>query len=293
MTPGPRPALAADDGLVEESGRLRTIALEAARESAEHLLPAFRSTMSVSDKGGRHDLVTEHDHISEGILRRAILEREPDGSVLGEEGGVSGSGRIEWHVDPIDGTVNFANGIPWWCVSVAAVLDGVVVAGAVLHPSSGTEFSVDLGGMRVDGQPVVPRPASEERRGDRICTFPREPDLRANGEAAVGAAGRLSRSYGAVRSMGSGALGLAHVAAGWGDATFDLHTNSWDVAAGSLMIRAVGGRYVGLQGGVPDEDPRTAFRRPGYYALGPGVDHQTLREVTTSLSADASGRGAR
>ena len=115
MTPGPRPALAADDGLVEESGRLRTIALEAARESAEHLLPAFRSTMSVSDKGGRHDLVTEHDH-------PYLAPWWPAGHMLGYEHGFSHQ-VVDFVTAIVEGTQprpSFADGL-----HVQRVLDAV------------------------------------------------------------------------------------------------------------------------------------------------------------------------
>lgn len=270
------------------SRRLRSVAVRAAWTSARYLKGVFRTDMRVEAKGNPFDLVTEHDTASEELLRRVIFEDEPDSTVRGEEGGAVGTGAITWHVDPIDGTVNFASGIAFWCVSVAAELDGLVVAGAIVDPMSGTEFSVDVDGFRVDGELRTRRAAAADENGATvICTFPRFLDLEANGEEALSAAGELARRMGSVRAMGSGALGLAHVAAGWADATFDMHTNPWDVAAGALMVRATQGRYVGFEHGAPDADPRTSFRRRSYYAVGPGVRYPTLESVVQRLSSTA------
>ena len=161
--------------------------------------------------------------------------------MLGEEGGAIGSGRVAWHVDPIDGTVNFARGIAFWCVSVAAAIDGVVVAGAIADPMGGNEFTADLTGVWHNGRPARPRAAPDEIAATVVSTFPRAVDLGSNGAGAMDASRRLVEGFGAVRCLGSGALGLAHVAVGWADATFDMHTNPWDVAAGSLMVRQAGG----------------------------------------------------
>lgn len=242
--------------------------------------------MSVEDKISPHDLVTEHDHASEALLREAILAQIPDSVIIGEEGGALGAGgRVTWHVDPIDGTVNFASGIGFWCVSVAAAVEDRIVAGVIIDPVSGTEFVADTTEFLVNGQAVRRRPGLPESAATVLCTFPRFHDLDAVGDLALDVTDILTRAVGSVRAMGSGALGLAHVAAGWGDATFDFHTNSWDVAAGWLMIERAGGRYVGFDGGEPDENPRTAYTRHGYVALAPGCDYPVLLESGSRLSA--------
>ncbi|MBM6401821.1 inositol monophosphatase family protein [Phycicoccus sonneratiae] len=269
---------------VQESHRLRRVASAAAAASARHLLTAFRSPMLVEHKGGAHDLVTEHDLASEAIIRDLILREEPDSTVLGEEGGAVGDGRVVWHVDPIDGTVNFANGIAFWCVSVAAAIEGEVVAGVVLDPVGGHEFAADLGGAWLDGARLGPPAAPTELGATVVSSFPAALDLASHGAAALEATGRLLEAFGTTRAMGSGALGLVHVAAGWADATFDLHTHPWDVAAGSLVVRMAGGRYVGFVDGRPDEDPRTLHLAPSYYAVGPGAHYPTLDSVVRRLS---------
>lgn len=268
----------------DESAQLRAVAEDVAAHSSAYLMEAFRRPMSVEHKGGPHDLVTEHDIASEAIIREGVTRAVPDSVVLGEEGGQSGTGRVTWHVDPIDGTVNFSHGLAFWCVSIAAVVNDVVVAGVIAAPALGEVFAADLAGVTINGVPAGPRRIEREIDSLVISTFPRDLDLEANGDDALAASGRLIRAYGSVRTLGSGALGLAHVATGRADATFDLHTNSWDVAAGAFMVRLGGGTYLGCEHGTLDEDPRTSYRRPAYWATAAEVDHPTLRSVVTDLS---------
>jgi myo-inositol-1(or 4)-monophosphatase len=268
----------------DESAHLRSVAEEVAAQSSEYLMRAFRRPMSVAHKGGPYDLVTEHDHASEAIIREGVTRAVPDSVVLGEEGGLSGTGRVTWHVDPIDGTVNFSHGLAFWCISIAAVIDDVVVAGVIAAPALGEVYAADLTGVTVNGVPATPRRVEREIDSLVISTFPRDLDLEANGDDALVASGRIIRAYGSSRTLGSGALGLAHVATGRADATFDLHTNSWDVAAGAFMVRLGGGRYLGCENGVIDEDPRTSYRRPAYWATATDLDHPTLEAVVTDLT---------
>ncbi|GGB67533.1 inositol monophosphatase [Knoellia flava TL1] len=277
----------------DESIRLREVAEHVAAEATAYLMSAFRKPMAVEHKGGPHDLVTEHDLASERILRNGLLAAEPGSAFVGEEGGRSGAGRVTWHVDPIDGTVNFSHGLAHWCVSIGAAVDGEVVAGVVAAPALGEVYAADLTGVTVNGTPAGPRRLDRELDSLVIGTFPRGVDLEANGDDALVESGRLVRAYGAVRTLGSGALGLAHVATGRADATFDLHTNSWDVAAGALMVRLGGGRYLGCDDGVVDEDPRTSWLRRAYWATASDVEHPTLAATVTRLTrAQASARTA-
>ncbi|KGN42730.1 inositol monophosphatase family protein [Knoellia aerolata] len=277
MTPSP--------AVRDESVRLREVAEHAGGLAAAYLVDVFRRPMEVELKGGPHDLVTEHDHASEAILRAALTDAVPGSVVVGEEGGTTGAGRVTWHVDPIDGTVNFSHGLPFWCVSVAAAVDDVVVAGVIAAPALGEVYAADVTGVTVNGTPARPRRVEREIDALVLSTFPRGVDLVTFGEDALTASGRLVGAYGAVRTLGSGALGLAQVATGRADATFDLHTNSWDVAAGAFMVRLGGGRYLGCDGGRVDEEPGTSYRHRAYWATAADVEHPTLRRVVTELTA--------
>ncbi|KRE41321.1 inositol monophosphatase family protein [Knoellia sp. Soil729] len=269
---------------VEESVQLRTVAEQVAEGSSAYLMDAFRRPMSVEHKGGPHDLVTEHDLASERLIREGLTQAVPDSVIIGEEGGHSGSGRVVWHVDPIDGTVNFSHGLAFWCVSIAATVDGEVVAGVIAAPALGEVFAADLTGVTVNGTAAGPRRVEREIDSLVVSTFPRDLDLEANADDALTASGALVRAYGAVRTLGSGALGLAHVATGRADATFDLHTNSWDVAAGAFMVRLGGGRYWGCEDGVVNGDAGSSYLRPAYWATGAEIEHPTLRTLVTALS---------
>jgi myo-inositol-1(or 4)-monophosphatase len=272
----------------EEAAHLREVAESAANRATAYLMDAFRRPMSVDHKGGPHDLVTEHDLASEALLREALTTAVPACVFIGEEGGEVGRGRVTWFVDPIDGTVNFSHGLASWCGSIAAAVDGEVVAGVIAAPALGQVFAADLSGVRVDGVRARPRRVDAEVDAFVISTFPRSNDLVSNGQAALLAGGRLTRAFGSVRTLGSGALGLAHVAAGWADATFDLHTHPWDVAAGAFMVRQGGGTYVGVRRGVTDESVTGAHLCPGYWATGADVDYPTLRDVVVEMSRDAT-----
>jgi myo-inositol-1(or 4)-monophosphatase len=171
---------------------------------------------------------------------------------------------------------------------VAAAIDGVVVAGAIADPMGGNAFTADLTGVWHNGRPARPRAAPAEIAATVVSTFPRAVDLASNGAGAMDASRRLVEGFGAVRCLGSGALGLAHVAVGWADATFDLHTNPWDVAAGSLMVRQAGGQYIGYSRGVPDENPLSDYTHPGYYAVGGPVHYPTLEGVVREMSETAT-----
>ncbi|MEV4259455.1 inositol monophosphatase family protein, partial [Spirillospora sp. NPDC049652] len=124
---------------------LQRIAETAARAPADRLRTAFRSRPAVQTKRDFHDPVTEHDRAAEETIRAVLARCAPASVVVGEEGGTQGGGlpggegggqdgEVRWYVDPIDGTANFAAGLPFFCTSVAAVVDGEVVAGAVYDP---------------------------------------------------------------------------------------------------------------------------------------------------------------
>ena len=105
-----------------DATQLLDTASEAARAVGPRLRKAFRSRPPVATKRDFHDPVTEHDRAAEETIRTVITARWPGSAIVGEEGGVTGSGELRWYVDPIDGTANFAAGLPFFCVSIAAAV---------------------------------------------------------------------------------------------------------------------------------------------------------------------------
>jgi myo-inositol-1(or 4)-monophosphatase len=273
--------------LLSESRMLRLTAVRAALGVGDQLRAAFRAPMLRDFKRDAHDIVTVHDKAAEESIVRMLVGEHPDSMIVGEEGGVSGTGRVQWHIDPIDGTSNFARGLAYWCVSIAAVVDGRVVAGVVFDPMAHNVFSADLNGALLGEEPLRSRAAADEIDATLVSSFPNPKDTWLLGESAYEAQSRLVASFQAVRNLGSGALNLAHVAAGWADATMGFYTNSWDISAGGFILLQAGGSIRGLAGGRDHEPFHTA---PDYYATGEGGTYPTLSDVMTSWSAryDAS-----
>lgn len=267
------------------SKRLAEIATGAALAVRDPLLEAFRSEMAVDYKVDLHDIVTVHDRQAETVIRAYILEHEPNSAIMGEEGGQIGDGEIQWYVDPIDGTSNFARGIAFWCVSIAAVLGGRVLAGVIYDPVADLMFSADLKGAYLNGNAVVSRAVGDETQATLVTGYPVARDFRLDGkEAALANLGVLIETFSTLRRPGSAALSIAHVAAGWIDAAAGFGVNAWDVAAATLILKNAGGRYEPLTLGKVSRDAPD-FMCPGYIATGEGANYPTLERVARSISA--------
>lgn len=221
-------------------------------EGAGEVVRAGRSAqLSVTAKSTATDLVTEVDRASERWLVAELARRRPDDAILGEEGGErAGTSGVRWVLDPIDGTVNFVLGLPQYSVSVAAEVDGDVVAGAVHNPVSGETFHAHRGGGAFLGAGRLggPRPIPLARAV--VATgFAYDAAMRARqGEVAA----RLLPRVADVRRLGSAALDLCYVAAGRVDAYFEAGLNPWDRAAGGLVASEAGCLASGLRGRPAD-----------------------------------------
>ena len=273
------------DERVEESTRLMDIAKKAALKVGPALRDAFRSNMAVDYKVDLHDVATVHDKQSEAIIRDYILAEAPDSTLLGEEGGSVGQGRVHWYVDPIDGTSNFARGLAFWCVSIGAVVDGEIVAGVVYDPIADHMFSADRKGVWLNGEAIRSRAIANESHATLITGYPVARDFRLDGKAAALAHfGDLAETFSTLRRPGSAALTLAHVAAGWCDAAAGFGVNPWDVTAAILILRNAGGSYRPLTlGKVSKAAP--AHQCPGYVAIGAGGSYPTLDRVADAICA--------
>jgi myo-inositol-1(or 4)-monophosphatase len=241
---------------------LERLAIELAQRAAGVVRDGAADGLAVSAKSTATDLVTQVDRATERWLVDALTERRPRDAVLGEEGGGrTGTSGVRWLLDPIDGTVNFVLGIPHYAVSVAAELDGVVVAGAVCNPVSGELFHARLGGggylddRRLSGPRDVPLERAVVATG-----FSYAADVRTRQVAAL--APMLPR-IGDVRRLGAASLDLCFLAAGRLDAYFEAGLNPWDHAAGGLVATEAGCLVTGLRGRPPSERL--------YAAAGPGL----------------------
>jgi myo-inositol-1(or 4)-monophosphatase len=257
------------DELVAYSQELSATAAEAARLVADDLRAAFRGSIAVEFKRDQHDPVTVHDRKAEEAISGLLTARVPDSSIVGEEdGAVDGSGDVTWYIDPIDGTANFAHGLAFWCTSIGAVVDGRIVAGAILDPMAGHLFTADLSGAYLDGSRLRSTGVRDEAEAMLLTSYPSARDIEADGAAGLASYGELVTAYGTVRRPGSAALSLAHIAAGWVDATVGFSVSAWDICAGQLLARQAGATYVGFGA--------SGWNQPHYAAYTPNLEPAAL-----------------
>jgi myo-inositol-1(or 4)-monophosphatase len=210
-----------------------------------------RDHLVIREKAAR-DLVTEADLVVEQDIRDRLARFFPSHTVLGEEAAESGSGSpYRWIVDPIDGTTNFAHGLPLFCVSIALEIEGRVDVGVIYAPMSDELFTAERGeGARLNGKRL--QVTRESTLGDALLVtgFPPQAGSRLAEQLALFGA-FLERAR-AVRRLGSAALDLAFVAAGRFDGFWESSLHAWDVAAGALLVHEAGGLITDLEGDAFD-----------------------------------------
>lgn len=234
--------MTADQDTAALSSHLLQIALDAAHAAGAYFAPFAGRIAIAGEKKGFFDLVTECDRESERLIVERIFRHHPDSTIIGEEDGQQGTGAVHWYVDPIDGTNNFVAGLPLYCVSIAAALGDRLLAGVVYDPSQQETFAASMAGATLNGEPMRCSGSALDSGSTLLTEYPRSG--RPVDPADLERLGRLLEPFRAVRRMGSSALHLAYVAAGRADATFGLGTNSWDIAAGAMLVQQAGGRFL-------------------------------------------------
>lgn len=224
------------------AARLREIAVDACRAAAD-IVRRSEQHQPMATKSSGTDIVTATDLEAERLIRTVLTRHAPGSRVLAEEGGhtTAGSGPhgdVEWVVDPLDGTVNFAYRIPIVAVSVAAVVGGRVVAGAVIDVHRDELFSAHVGaGATLDGRGIVVNRCNDPAMALVATGFSYRSDLRRrHGETIADLVGRVRD----VRAFGSAALHLCWVACGRIDVYVERDIKPWDYAAGSLIAAEAG-----------------------------------------------------
>jgi myo-inositol-1(or 4)-monophosphatase len=222
------------------------LAISLAHQAGRIQMERYEHLEQIQAKGPR-DVVTEVDHLCEGLVMRAVQESYPSDSFYAEEIGevaaqsASKSGRI-WIVDPLDGTINYANGIPFFCISIALVADGRPVVGVVYDPTRDETFAGAIDGPSLrNGQPI--QVGDKDKLEDLVVT------LAVGGRGTVRKRHEALKAIRAHRSMGSAALTLVYVACG----RFDIYAqgaglSAWDVAAAGLIAERAGATVTTLDG---------------------------------------------
>jgi myo-inositol-1(or 4)-monophosphatase len=220
---------------------LRDLALVTAREAGELILRLRAEGVEVAGtKSSATDIVTLADQAAEALVKERLLGARPADGMVGEEGDdLPGTSGVVWIVDPIDGTVNYLYGLPHFAVSIAAEVDGEVVAGVVFAPALGLEYVATLG----DGATCNSRAARPRARvpmGERLVAtgFSYEQPARARQAAYIS---RLLPRVRDLRRLGSCALDLCGVAFGTLDAYVEEGAHIWDHAAAGLVVLEAGG----------------------------------------------------
>jgi len=270
----------------EDAEALLRLAVDAASEAGA-LLASWRGDIRpevINTKSSPTDVVTEMDRRSEALITERIREARPGDSVLGEEGGQTAGapvpdgtgagdrgapaapGRVRWVVDPLDGTVNYLYGLPDWAVSIAAEVDGIVVAGVVEVPRFGESFTAVAGQgawLHRGSTAIALRCTLGVTLGQALVGtgFGYDSGRRqVQGEIIA----KLLPHVRDIRRGGSAAVDLCSVAAGRMDAFFERGLNYWDYAAGGLIAREAGAMVGGL-GGQPESTSMAAAAGPELY----------------------------
>ena len=225
--------------------------VELAERAGRLLTERFEKVERIDFKSAK-DVVTEVDHLSEQLIIDAIRAAHPGDAIVAEESGehaaaaghapTAGVGRA-WVIDPLDGTINYANGIPFFCVSIALVEAGRPIVGVVHDPSRGETFAAsDDGPATLNGRPIVA--SVKPKLSDFVVS------MALSGPALITRARAVRKEIRVPRSMGSAALALAYV----GNGRFDAFVqqgglSSWDIAAAGLIAERGGATVTDLAGG--------------------------------------------
>jgi myo-inositol-1(or 4)-monophosphatase len=243
------------NGLMIHGSRFTTFApmlkqtlLEAAKAGGDVMMQFFNGSFKITNKEGINNLVTEADYAAEKAIFEVIKKEYPDHYLLSEEAGaVETTSNYKWIIDPIDGTVNFAHGIPMCCVSIGVEKDGQMILGVVYSPALNELYVAERGeGAWLNDKRLQ---VSEERELASAClvtgfpyTYLDEPN------GPLQCFERFIRKGVPVRRLGSAAIDLCWVAAGRFDGFYEHKLNAWDSAAGFLMVEEAGGKITDFKG---------------------------------------------
>jgi len=233
--------MSAEAGIDTEYGDLLTLARTVAHEAADMIRSSRIGAEVVQTKSSPVDVVTAVDRAAESLIFERLMNARPEDGFVGEEGSSAEStSGVTWIVDPIDGTVNFLYGIPYYSVSIAAGIGDRVVAGVVVNVETRECFEATLGGgAACNDRPIEVRKVVALPERLVLTGFGYLAELRASQAAAVAAMLPRVRD---IRRLGSAALDLCAIGAGRADAYVEEGLNIWDMAAGGLVATEAGAR---------------------------------------------------
>jgi len=253
-----------------------TTAIEAVVRAGDLQMAQFGGSFQI-DKKGTIDLVTEVDLAVERMFRALVAERFPDHQVLAEEMGgaaIAPAGPC-WVFDPIDGTTNFAHGLPIFCSSLALEIDGVAEVAAVYDPTRKELFTAERGGGAfLNGTRLHVSSSAQLVDALLVTGFPY--DIHTRVDEIVGLFAAFTGQVRAIRRLGSAAIDLCYVASGRLDGFWETDLKAWDIAGGALIVAEAGGRVTNMAG-----EPFTS--RGGHVLATNGHLHQAMQDVIAAF----------
>lgn len=227
---------------------LKQTLIEATKAGAAEITRFFNNEFVISNKEGVNNLVTEADHASEKAILDVIKKEFPGHQVLAEETGeIIQDSVYKWIIDPIDGTVNFAHGIPLNCVSIGIEKDNDIVMAAVFNPHLNEFFFAEKGqGATLNDKPIQVSKETETLKACLVTGFPYTSINMPDGPLEIFE--RFIRKGVPIRRLGSAAIDLCWVAAGRFDGFYEHKLEPWDSAAGYLIVEEAGGKVTDFAG---------------------------------------------
>jgi myo-inositol-1(or 4)-monophosphatase len=261
---------------------MKEVLLKATIEAGKIMQRHFNGTFKIDNKEGINNLVTEVDNMSEAKIIEIIREFYPGHSIISEEvGELMQVSDYQWIIDPIDGTVNFAHGIPICCVSIAVKHNDDLLLGAVYNPMMNELFFAEKGkGATLNGVPISVSTKTDFRKACLVTGFPYKwPESK---EHPIKVFERFILEGLPIRRLGSAAIDLCWVACGRFDGFWEYNLSSWDVAAGYLIVQEAGGVVTNFEGSPYDVFERETLATNGHI-------HGAMLEAINRGSVPAEG----
>jgi myo-inositol-1(or 4)-monophosphatase len=252
---------------------IETTLRQATNEAAAIIKEYFDKSFTISNKEGINNLVTEVDHKSEQVIIEVIKNSFPDHFILSEEvGALAQNSPYKWIIDPIDGTVNYANGIPICCVSIGVEFEEKMIMGAVYNPFINEFFFAEKGkGATLNDKKISVTNREQVMQSCLVTGFPYTYLDEENGPLQVFE--KFIRKGIPVRRLGSAAIDLCWVAAGRFDGFYEHKLSAWDSAAGFIIVKEAGGKVTNLKG-----DTYNPYQ-PGIIATNGKIHDEVVRIV--------------
>ncbi|MDP4212274.1 MAG: inositol monophosphatase family protein [Bacteroidota bacterium] len=256
---------------------LKQTLIKAAEAAGKVIQQYYGTRFQISNKEGVNNLVTEADHAAEKIIMDIIRLEFPDHYILSEESGdMPSDSKYKWIIDPLDGTVNFAHGLPLCCVSIGLEHEGEMLMGAVYNPFFNEFYFAQKGyGATLNDQSIKVSEETEVAKACLVTGFPYTYLDQPNGPLDVFS--RLIRKGVPVRRLGSAAMDLCWVAAGRFDGFFEHKLNAWDSSAGFLIVEEAGGRVTDFTGS------RYSLYQPQIVATNGKIHDELLKWIDGQL----------